>query len=247
MDIEKASVQTINALFTFISGLENTVLWFCTANYEKQLFLSDGFEKVWGRPNEQLYQNIALWSESVFPEDLSLINKELTLRSHKADRCSTVNFRIHRPDGQNRWIKNTAYTLSDKNGNPTGILGIDENLAPEQWLSSIGAMQQPIPLLKEFSKIITKELKLENGNLSNKLSIPPTLSINNKIINLTAREVQCLQYLLEGKSAKETAYLLNLSTRTIEAYLDKIRHKSNCRTKLMLIGKLQQQFLEASN
>lgn len=55
---------------------------------------------------------------------------------------------------------------------------------------------------------------------------------------LSKRQAQCLQYLLEGKSAKQTANMLNLSTRTIEFYLDNMKKKMNCRTKLELAGKV---------
>jgi DNA-binding CsgD family transcriptional regulator len=49
--------------------------------------------------------------------------------------------------------------------------------------------------------------------------------------NLTQRERQCLQHLLNGKNAKETAALLNLSPRTVEFYLENIKVKFNCSNK----------------
>jgi DNA-binding CsgD family transcriptional regulator/predicted ester cyclase len=48
---------------------------------------------------------------------------------------------------------------------------------------------------------------------------------------LTQRERDCLQCLLEGKTAKETANLYKLSHRTVESYFEKIKRKLNCRTK----------------
>lgn len=57
-------------------------------------------------------------------------------------------------------------------------------------------------------------------------------------IKLTRREQECLKYLVQGKSAKQTANLLNLSPRTVEIYLDTLKSKLNCRTKLALVGKV---------
>ncbi len=42
---------------------------------------------------------------------------------------------------------------------------------------------------------------------------------------LTKREVECLQHLIEGYTLKETAFLLNLSSRTVESYINNIKSK----------------------
>lgn len=51
---------------------------------------------------------------------------------------------------------------------------------------------------------------------------------------LSARERQCLTFLLKGKSAKETATLLKLSPRTIEFYFENIKNKMHCHSKHQL-------------
>ncbi len=48
---------------------------------------------------------------------------------------------------------------------------------------------------------------------------------------LSKREQQCLRYLLEGKTAKETAECLGISFRTVESYFENIKDKLNCQTK----------------
>jgi DNA-binding CsgD family transcriptional regulator len=52
-----------------------------------------------------------------------------------------------------------------------------------------------------------------------------------KAHSLSSRERDCLKWLLAGKSAKETAQLLNLSTRTVESYFENIKNKLSCPTK----------------
>jgi len=48
---------------------------------------------------------------------------------------------------------------------------------------------------------------------------------------LSPREKECLKYLLNGQSAKETARALGLSSRTIETYFEKIKLKFGCWSK----------------
>jgi DNA-binding CsgD family transcriptional regulator len=54
---------------------------------------------------------------------------------------------------------------------------------------------------------------------------------------LSKRQSQCLFHLLSGKSASAIGKKLNLSTRTIEAYLDDIKTKLNCHCKTDIFEK----------
>ena len=54
------------------------------------------------------------------------------------------------------------------------------------------------------------------------------------IEQLTARETECGQWLLLGKTAEETAAILGLSRRTIEDYLASMKKKLGCNNKVQL-------------
>lgn len=57
-----------------------------------------------------------------------------------------------------------------------------------------------------------------------------------KIGRLSGREKQCMQLLLKGKSAKETAAFLKLSHRTIEFYFENIKNKLTCSSKQEILS-----------
>lgn len=59
------------------------------------------------------------------------------------------------------------------------------------------------------------------------------------LAKLSKRQEQCLYYFLKGKTAKETAQLLNLSHRTVEEYLNHLKKKLGCRTKRDLLSFLK--------
>jgi DNA-binding CsgD family transcriptional regulator len=52
---------------------------------------------------------------------------------------------------------------------------------------------------------------------------------------LTKREAECLVCLAHGLTAKETSRLLKISFRTIEIYIQQVKHKFNCSTRSALI------------
>lgn len=55
---------------------------------------------------------------------------------------------------------------------------------------------------------------------------------------LTKRQTECAFYLVRGKTTPEIASYLNLSTRTIEQYIEQTKDKLNVQTKSHLIEKL---------
>jgi hypothetical protein len=60
---------------------------------------------------------------------------------------------------------------------------------------------------------------------------------------LSSQEKKCLFYLAEGKTAKETATLLRLSSRTVESYLEHIKNKGKIRAfELFDLAKELRQF-----
>lgn len=58
----------------------------------------------------------------------------------------------------------------------------------------------------------------------------------DKSIYFTSREYSIIQSLFLGLSAKQIAHRLNLSTRTIEDYVQKIKNKLNCSHKHNIIN-----------
>jgi DNA-binding CsgD family transcriptional regulator len=55
--------------------------------------------------------------------------------------------------------------------------------------------------------------------------------------NLSSRESEIIFHLIRGRSAKEIAAVTNLSSRTIEKHLDRIKVKMHCYSKSQLIEK----------
>jgi len=59
-------------------------------------------------------------------------------------------------------------------------------------------------------------------------------------VYFTQREAECMMQILQGKTMNETADILNLSPRTVEYYLNKIKRKLNCHKKRDLIKLVSQ-------
>lgn len=66
----------------------------------------------------------------------------------------------------------------------------------------------------------------------NVLEIPPTKGHTTLSFDkLTTREQECLFHFLQGKTAKETGFALNLSHRTVEDHITNLKIKLGCHNK----------------
>lgn len=61
---------------------------------------------------------------------------------------------------------------------------------------------------------------------------------HDNVFNLSTRELECLFFILRGRSAKQIGEIMCLSKRTIESYIENIKSKFGCNTKsdLLLIA-----------
>lgn len=57
-------------------------------------------------------------------------------------------------------------------------------------------------------------------------------------IKLSKREQEVIYHMIDGLTAKQIARSINISHRTVETYLDRIKSKLNCRNKYEIIIKI---------
>ncbi len=55
--------------------------------------------------------------------------------------------------------------------------------------------------------------------------------------DISKRQLECLYYLIRGKSSSEVGAILALSKRTVETHIENIKTKLNCKTKSQIIEK----------
>jgi PAS domain S-box-containing protein len=108
--------------------------FFVRASTGEFLYVSPAYEKIWGRTCESLYQNPRSWMEILHPDDRHLVQGSLTEQFH--GNPVKRQYRIIRPDGQERWIVASISVVRDDAGQPLRFIGIaadisDRKLAEE--------------------------------------------------------------------------------------------------------------------
>jgi len=98
------------------------VFWVTNADATQLIYVSPAFETVWGRSCQSLFEKPLLWMESIHAADRHLAEFAVVEAIAKGE-CS-VEFRIYRPDGSTRWIRDRAFPVRDKAGEIVRIAGV---------------------------------------------------------------------------------------------------------------------------
>jgi PAS domain S-box-containing protein len=83
------------------------VIWVTHPDERRLLFVSDAYERIWGRPSGPLFENLASWLETIHPEDRERIEAGFPSRAHRGPSIQT--YRIVRPDGSVRHIREQVF------------------------------------------------------------------------------------------------------------------------------------------
>jgi len=119
------ALQATQQRFDEVAARIAEVLWVCSLEGEF-LYLSPSFEQIWGRPREGM--TLALWGSYLHPDDHALGLKARDLWATAAEH--DLEYRIVRPDGQTRRIRNRAYPIFE-NGTLARYGGIARDMTEE--------------------------------------------------------------------------------------------------------------------
>ena len=130
---EKLRLNEVNEasrFFRFFVEKINGAFWIKDLTGEKQIYISPAYETIWGKSCESLYNDPQSWLNPILPEDLE--NNKVNLQcfepgEHDPNKTCQFNFRITRPDGSIRWIKDIHFMIKD-NDKPIGFAGIAEDI-----------------------------------------------------------------------------------------------------------------------
>jgi PAS domain S-box-containing protein len=119
--------------FRLFGEASSDVLWIRDAETLQWEYVSPAFDTIYGIEREAVLGNDDLrsWADLVVPEDresaLEWIHRVQTGES------ASFEYRIRRPNGQIRWLRDTDFPIHDENGRIRHIGGIGQDITEEKW------------------------------------------------------------------------------------------------------------------
>jgi PAS domain S-box-containing protein len=118
------ALRASEARFRQLTEHIDVVFYLVDTRREKLLYVSPAYERIWGRSVAEVYENPLAWRDAVHPEDAPRV---ASARSAGLG-FDLVEYRITRPDGEVRWIRDQGFPVHDAGGDAYRIAGIAEDI-----------------------------------------------------------------------------------------------------------------------
>jgi PAS domain S-box-containing protein len=119
-------LRDLQERFRLVTQIMGEVFWLTDPEKNTMLYVSPSYERIWGRSCEELYRSPRSWLEGIHPDDRSRILYAATTK--QTNGTYAEEYRIVRPDGTIRWIRDRAIPVKDAHGLIVKVAGIAEDI-----------------------------------------------------------------------------------------------------------------------
>ncbi len=122
----ETSLRKSERLLTVIAETIEDVCRITDISNDRVLFVSNSYDRVWGRQVEDLYNNPRAWTDAIIKDDRErVLDKFAKL---KLGKNYDLEYRILLPDGSTRWIHDRGSSLSASDDATHLVVGIAQDV-----------------------------------------------------------------------------------------------------------------------
>lgn len=222
-----------------------SVFWMFDLQVQQPIYISPAYETIWGDSRHDLYADFSRWIETIHPDDRAQMQTAVPRCVEQGN--SDEEYRIIRPDGSMRWIRDRGFVVRDDRGQPIRLVGVAEDITDrkqaeaerEQLLAREQSAREQAEaanrIKDEFLAVLSHELRtpmnpiLGWSNLLQQGKLDPTrtaqaittIEHNAKLQVQLIEDLLDISRILRGKLTLAT-FPVQLST-VISAAIDTVR------------------------
>jgi PAS domain S-box-containing protein len=126
------ALRNSERLFRSVVETIHEVFWIADPAGSRLLYVSPKFERIWGRPCADLAEASEAWQSALHPDDRE---RMLAIaRGESRTKGYDETYRIVRPDGETRWIRDRAFPVRDDAGVVSRIVGVAEDVTERKQM-----------------------------------------------------------------------------------------------------------------
>ncbi len=130
----EASLRESEQRFRQVAENIREVIWLSDVAKNMMIYISPGYELVWGRTCQSLYDSPRTWVEALHPEDRERVLGAAVTKQARGDYDET--YRIVRPNGETRWIRDRAFPVRNEAGEVYRVAGLAEDITESRLLDA---------------------------------------------------------------------------------------------------------------
>jgi PAS domain S-box-containing protein len=178
------------------------VFWITDLKGSSTIYISPAYERIWGRSCESLYAEPKSWRDDIHPEDRPRM--EATFASDPGS-TGDYTYRIVRPDGSIRWIRDRGFPVRDESGEVVRFAGIAEDITASKLAEE--ELQQVNEQLRVLSRRLFQVQEEERRHLARELHDEIGQALTAAKINLNS--VESIEGSAQSLRLQETIAILD--------------------------------------
>jgi PAS domain S-box-containing protein len=112
--------------FRLIAETVTQVFWIADVQTQTMRYISPAYETIWGRSCETVYRNPRSFLDAIHQEDRGRVVKTLEIQQNGSP--FEHEYRIMRPDGEIRWIRDRGFPVRTAAGHVLQYVGVAEDI-----------------------------------------------------------------------------------------------------------------------
>ena len=155
-----AALRESDERFRQFADNSRDVLWIWDRRTARLEYLSPAFSEIWGRPPEEVVAHGADFLATLHPDDRERVAEALprALAGKRVD----LTYRVMRPDGAQRWVRDSRFAIRDQSGAIVRAGGICQDIT--DWKLAVEERERNLQdrelLLREVNHRVKNNLQV---------------------------------------------------------------------------------------